>query len=109
MTIHRSNRALTGMLLGATLGCAGSSGLLHTRFSAVHNTLTTMGVSQLGPLSEGSLAEGATARFPVELDARCHTFVAFGDGARDVELNVLDANNQRVAGDRRGCAATARR
>ncbi|MDB4930093.1 MAG: hypothetical protein JWM10_2577 [Myxococcaceae bacterium] len=99
MMTHRSNPALTGMLLGAALGCAGSSGALHTRFSAVHNTLTTMGVSQLGPLSEGSLAEGATARFPVELDARCHTFVAFGDGARDVELNVLDANNQRVAGD----------
>ena len=98
MTNHRSTRALTGMLLSAAVGCAGSNAL-HTRFSAVHNTLTTMGVSQLGPLSEGSLAEGATARFPVELDARCHTFVAFGDGARDVELNVLDANNQRVAGD----------
>ena len=98
MTIHRSNCALTGMLLSAALGCAGSTGALHTRFAAVHNTLTTMGVSQLGPLSEGSLAEGATARFPVELDARCHTFVAF-TGARDVELNVLDANNQRVAGD----------
>lgn len=98
MTIHRSNRALTGMLLGAALGCSGGA-TLHSRFSAVHNTLTTMGVSQLGPISEGSLAEGATARFPVELDARCHTFVAFGDGARDVELNVLDANNQRVAGD----------
>ncbi len=98
MTNHRSTRALTGMLLSAAVGCAGSNAL-HTRFSAVHNTLTTMGVSQLGALSEGSLAEGATARFPVELDARCHTFVAFGDGARDVELNVLDANNQRVAGD----------
>jgi len=98
VTNHRSTRALTGMLLSAAVGCAGSNAL-HTRFSAVHNTLTTMGVSQLGPLSEGSLAEGATARFPVELDARCHTFVAFGDGARDVELNVLDANNQRVAGD----------
>lgn len=98
MTNHRSTRALTGMLLSAAVGCTGSNAL-HTRFSAVHNTLTTMGVSQLGPLSEGSLSEGATARFPVELDARCHTFVAFGDGARDVELNVLDANNQRVAGD----------
>ena len=98
MTNHRSTRALTGMLLSAAVGCAGSNAL-HTRFSAVHNPLTTMGVSQLGALSEGSLAEGATARFPVELDARCHTFVAFGDGARDVELNVLDANNQRVAGD----------
>jgi hypothetical protein len=98
VTNHRSTRALTGMLLSAAVGCAGSNAL-HTRFSAVHNTLTTMGVSQLGALSEGSLAEGATARFPVELDARCHTFVAFGDGARDVELNVLDANNQRVAGD----------
>lgn len=98
MTIHRSNRALTALLLGTTLGCSGG-GILHTRFAAVHNTLTTMGVSQLGPISQGSLAEGATARFPVELDARCHTFVAFGDGVRDVELNVLDANNQRVAGD----------
>ncbi len=98
MTIHRSNCALTGMLFSAALGCAGSTGALHTRFVAVHNTLTTMGVSQLGPLSEGSLGQGTTARFPVELEARCHTFVAF-TGARDVELNVLDANNQRVAGD----------
>jgi hypothetical protein len=99
VTIQRSNRALTALLFALPLGCAGAAGGLHTRFAAVHNTLTTMGVSQLGPISEGSLAEGATARFPVDLAARCHTFVAFGDGARDVELNVLDANNQRVAGD----------
>ena len=99
MTMLRSNRALNGLVLLAAAGCTSATASLHHRFAAVHNTLTTMGVSQLGPLSEGSLAAGATARFPVELDARCHTFVAFTHGPRDVELQVLDANNQRVAVD----------
>ena len=99
MTMLRSNRALNGLVLLAAAGCTSATASLHHRFAAVHNTLTTMGVSQLGALSEGSLAAGATARFPVELDARCHTFVAFTHGPRDVELQVLDANNQRVAVD----------
>lgn len=90
--------ALTCALLGL-LGCT-SSGGLQGRFTAVHNTLHAMGLSQVGHLSEGSLSEGATQRFPMDLEAQCYSFVAFGgDGARDVDLSILDANNNRVAND----------
>jgi hypothetical protein len=101
-----SNRAgalaLAGLAVTASLGggCSSSSGAIQGRFSAVHNTMVSLGLSQLGHLSEGSLAEGGTVSFPLDLEPQCYTFVAFGgDGARDVDLSVLDANSARVAGD----------
>ncbi|MBK6534522.1 MAG: hypothetical protein IPF99_34700 [Deltaproteobacteria bacterium] len=75
-------------------------GAVHSRFSAVHNTMVSLGMNQLGHLSEGSLFEGGTVNLPVELEAQCYTFVAFGgEGSRDVDLSLLDASNNRVAGD----------
>lgn len=102
MTIRRTRRWGAGLglaLTAAALGCT-STGGIHRRFTAVHNTLDSMGINQLGPLSEGSLGEGGRVAFPLDLQARCYTFVAFGaEGARDVDLEVLDANNARVAAD----------
>jgi hypothetical protein len=67
---------------------------------SVHNAFEAIGLGQMGHVSEGSLAEGAVARFPMDLEAQCYTFAAFaGDGARDIDLFVTDANNQRVAAD----------
>lgn len=104
MTTRRTRRWGAGRSLGAAmaalaLSCTGSAGI-QPRFTAVHNTLETLGIAQLGNISEGSLAEGGRVQIPVELQARCYTFVAFGgEGARDVDLEVFDANNARVAGD----------
>ena len=91
--------AVSGMFLALSAGCSGAAST-QGRFVAVHNAFVALGLNQVGHISEGSLAEGGTARFPMELDAQCHTFVAFGgDGARDIDVSLLDANNQRVAGD----------
>lgn len=104
MTTRRTRRWGAGHSLGAlmatlALSCT-SGGGIRSRFTAVHNTLETLGINQLGHLSEGSLAEGGRAQFPMDLQARCYTFVAFGaGGARDVDLEVFDANNTRVAND----------
>jgi len=104
MTTRRTRRWGAGQTLGAamaalTISCTTGGGI-QSRFTAVHNTLESLGISQLGHISEGSLAEGGRTQFPLDLQARCYTFVAFGsDGARDVDLEVFDANNTRVAGD----------
>lgn len=90
---------LSSLLLTLGAGCTGAV-TNHGRFIAVHNAFEAVGLSQVGHISEGSLGQGGTARFPMELENQCYTFVAFaGDGARDVDVTLLDANNQRVAGD----------
>lgn len=81
-------------------GCTSAGSSLQNRFAAVHNTLHSMGLSQVGHISEGSLAEGATQRFAINLEAQCYSFVAFGgNGARDIDLTVLDSSNNRVGND----------
>jgi len=84
----------------ALLGCGASSRGVQGRFVAVHNTLTVLGGTQLGRLTEGSLGEGGTVRLPVELEARCYLFQGFGaDGVRNLDLSVVDARDQAVATD----------
>jgi len=96
---NRATGRLSALCLLGAAACT-SSGGVHTRFSAVHNTMVSLGMNQLGHLSEGSLAEGATVNLPLDLEAQCYAFVAFGgQAARDVDLSVLDASNNRVAGD----------
>ncbi len=91
--------ALSGLLLTLGVGCTGPL-TTHGRFIAVHNAFEAVGLSQVGHISEGSLGDGGTARFPMDLENQCYTFVAFaGGGVRDVDVTLLDANNQRVAGD----------
>jgi hypothetical protein len=64
----------------------------------VHNAFTAIGLGQMGQVSEASLAEGAVARFAMDLEPQCYTFAAFGgDGVRAIELTVTDSNSQRVA------------
>lgn len=95
-----SASALAWALCLAGVGACTSSGGVQGRFTAVHNTMVTLGLNQLGHISEGSLGEGAAVNLPMELEARCYTFVAFGgDGARDVDVSLLDGNSQRLGGD----------
>lgn len=81
-------------------GCAAATSPSHTRLVAVHNAFEALGFGQMGHVSEGSLPEGGVARFQMDLEAQCYTFVAFGgEGARDVDVSVFDANGQQVATD----------
>ncbi len=91
------------LVLPVVTACASSgpaAGALEPRFVAVHNTLAAMGLAQVGPLHQGALAQGAEARAPLELGAGCSTVVAIGgDGLRDLDARLLDAQGQPVAHD----------
>lgn len=92
-------RALNvGALSCALAACTAAPNGAYTRMIAAHNALTTQGLSQVGPVSSSSLAEGQSFRVPSDLDAGCYTFMAFGaDGVRDIELTVVNAQGQSVA------------
>lgn len=82
--------------------CGGHASTLEPRYVAVHNALSAMGMTQSGPISEGSLSSGAEARISLELVAgRCYTFVVLGErSVDDIGLRVVDAANQPVAEER---------
>jgi hypothetical protein len=92
--------ALALACAGALFGCSTSTRGVQGRFVAVQNTLAALGGTQLGRLTEGSLGEGGTVRVPVELEARCYLFQAFGsDGVRNLDLSVVDSRDQAAAAD----------
>lgn len=100
-------RGVTGSVMAlviaaAPAGCGGEPMRLSPSFVAVHNTMTAMGFVQSGEISEGSLPEGAVARFTTSLrGGDCYTFVAFGgEGVRDIDVAVLDETGTEVAADR---------
>jgi hypothetical protein len=73
---------------------------IEPRYVAVHNALAAIGLSQTGPIQQGSLAEGREARVPLELGAQCTTVVALGgEGVRDLDVSLLDAADKPVAHD----------
>jgi hypothetical protein len=70
------------------------------RFLAVHNTLSAMGLAQVGPVQQGSLVEGREARLPMELTAQCTTLVTMGgEGVRDLDAELVDPHGNTVAKD----------
>jgi hypothetical protein len=76
------------------------AGALEPRFVAVHNTLAAMGMAQVGPIHEGTLAEGREERVPLELPAGCTTIVAVGgDGVRDLDVTLVGPQGTPVAHD----------
>jgi len=89
------------LALGACVATRGDrTGALEPRFVAVHNAFAAMGLAQVGPIREGSLAQGQEARVPLDLGAGCTTVVAFGgDGVRDVDATLTDARGQVIAHD----------
>jgi len=89
-------------LFAAALGaCATTHGTeIDPRFVAVHNTLTSMGLAQVGPVQQGTLVEGREARLPIELGAQCATLVTMGgEGVRDLDAQLLDPRGNPVAKD----------
>jgi hypothetical protein len=96
--------AAAGLALPVLAACVASGttsgGALEPRFVAVHNALAAMGLAQIGPLYQGTLAEGRDARSPLELAAGCTTIVAVGgDGVKDLDATLLDPQGQPVAHD----------
>jgi hypothetical protein len=90
----------TACVTSCAVGSTGASGAFEPRFVAVHNTLAAMGLAQVGPLVQGTLAEGREARSTLDLAAGCTTIVAVGaDGVRDLDARLLDAQGQAVAHD----------
>jgi hypothetical protein len=90
--------------LSCVVACAAvrstGGGALEPRFVAVHNALAAMGLAQVGPIHEGSLAEGQEARVPLDLPAGCTTVVAIGgDGVRDLDVTLTDAHGRAIAHD----------
>ena len=81
--------------------CASSrSGDLDPRYVAVHNAYSAIGLTEIGPLQQGSLAEGKEARVSVDLGAQCVTLVGIGgDGVRDIDVTLVDPSGSLVAHD----------
>ena len=76
------------------------TGELEPRYVAVHNTLAAMGLAQVGPIQQGSLAEGRETRLRLDLAAQCSTIVAIGSpGVRDLDIALLDADDKPIAHD----------
>jgi hypothetical protein len=73
---------------------------LEPRYVVLHNTLAAMGLAQVGPIHQGSLAEGREARLTIDLPPHCATIVALGGaGARDIDASLLDADDKLLAKD----------
>ncbi len=67
---------------------------------AVHNALAAMGLAQVGPIQQGVLGEGQTARVTLDLPAGCVTVAAIGGaGVRDIDATLLDVHDTPLAHD----------
>ena len=90
---------LPALLVGAC-GATPRGGELEPRYVAVHNALAAMGMAQVGPFVQGSLAEGREERVSLELQAECTTIVAIGGrGVRDVDLTLTTGTGDPIAHD----------
>ena len=87
-------------LVACVAAQGGSTGALEPRFVAVHNAFAAIGLAQVGPIHEGSLAEGQEARVTLDLPAGCATVVAFGgEGVRNVDATLTGARGLVIAHD----------
>ena len=55
-----------------------------SRFFAVHNVMSALGMAQLGGVSQGTLAAGQEVKLPLTLPASCVAIVAMGGGASPI-------------------------
>jgi hypothetical protein len=97
-------RRAAWLILLASLHCAssraGGAGALEPRFVALHNALSAMGLALIGPIEQGSLAEGKETRISMSLPAGCVTIVAVGgEGVRDLDATLVDVHDKPLAHD----------
>jgi hypothetical protein len=85
------------------LACASRAGTgpaLDPRFVAVHNTLSAIGMAQVGPIQEGTLVQGHESRASLPLSAGCFTVVAMGgEGIQDLDATLVDGHGVAIAHD----------
>ncbi len=87
-------------LVVCACGATTRTGELEPRYVAVHNALAAIGMAEVGPLVQGSLAEGREERIGLELAAACTTVVAIGGrGVRDVDLTLTSPSGEAIAHD----------
>jgi len=113
MRIRTADFLAAALLISA---CSATKTEIDPRFVAVHNTLSSMGLAQIGPMQQGTLREGGEARVTVDLPAQCTTVVVIGSaGVKDVDLVVIDPQGNPLGHDAthgpeavvRACAETA--
>jgi hypothetical protein len=93
--------ALVSVVAVVAPACSASrSAPLDPRYVAVHNAFAAMGMSEIGPIQTGSLAEGRDARFEIAAPAGCVTVGAFGTGGvKDLDVEVFDAESRSLGRD----------
>jgi hypothetical protein len=97
--LRRLGASLLVLAIGAACN-ATRTGELEPRYVAVHNALAAIGLVQVGPIQQGSLAEGRDTRLRIDLSAQCTTVVALGSpGVRDLDVALLDPDDKPVAHD----------
>jgi len=100
LRLVRGRAAILALSLAAACASSGRGPALEPRFLAVHNALAAMGLAQVGPIHEGTLAEGREVRAALELTEGCTTIVALGgEGLRDLDAQLLDAQGKPLAHD----------
>jgi len=87
------------VLVSACVAAPKNEGPL-SRYAAVHNTMSAMGLVQSGPLQRGSLAEGRETKLVVDLPQGCTTLVTLGGaGVENVDVELTDSAGKPVAKD----------
>lgn len=88
------------LILFVSCGTGSGAGDPSARFFAVHNALQASGMTQIGGVSRGQLAPGASLKLPIDLGAQCVTVVALGAGETvDLELSLINSDGKVVAHD----------
>jgi len=92
------------LLFGALLpmaACSGADGGPASRMIALHNTLSAMGFSHVGDVSEGALENGRSSQFTFELAQQtCYVFVAIGGpGVGNIDLELVSPGGEQVGAD----------
>jgi hypothetical protein len=99
--LARAVPALAALLLVVACGSARDAGrALDPRFVAVHNAFAALGMAQIGPIQQGTLAEGHEVRVGVALPQGCVTIAALGGpGVRNLDATLLDPHGAPLAHD----------
>ncbi|MDI7266434.1 MAG: hypothetical protein QME96_00370 [Myxococcota bacterium] len=101
MSRSQEVRRLVAVVLVLSVSCVGGSLSISQRFAAVHNAVAPAGWAQLGPVSEGELAEDQSARIDLQLSGgRCYIVSAIGGpGVRDLAVALLDRDGAALASE----------
>ena len=82
------------------VSCAATATTLEPRYVAIHNALAALGMTEVGPIRQGSLGAGKEARVPLGVVSGCTTVaVVGGDGVADIDATLVDASGHPQAHD----------